>query len=451
MDGGRYRMQDDEYEAYYARFNDIFSMRKDIPKYYLAGNHDVGLGTSQAFSAKARQRYLSHFGGQTNYQVAIANHSFVFIDAPALVEEDYRRYEEEESFLDWTAIRGGTIEFVNRLAQESNPKPRVLFSHIPLSRSAAANCGPLRERGSIQRGAGLGYQNLLGRHTSQFLLDSMKPIMIFSGDDHDYCDIRHPRSEGGQGPREVSVKSFSMAMGIRRPGFQLLSLVSPDPSSPYARTLADTPCHLPDQMHIYTHVYAICGFLSVVLLMYLNSARNRGQPSRDYGGAIGILKSPQRMQERPVLRSSSLNVPTPRILRSRNASPLGSPIIPSSPVLLPMTGDPESEHEISYPPSPITAPPTPASFFDLAGEEHSFSLPAPAMQQRTRTSGWVEARHQSRWSSFVASARNLADLLGCGWRPRKDAGFARSFVRDFWACAWPPLGVLAFIWISLFW
>ncbi|KAG9104383.1 hypothetical protein FRC06_003190 [Ceratobasidium sp. 370] len=179
MDGGRYRMLDDEYEAYYSRFNDIFSLNKNIPKYYLVGNHDVGLGKSQAFSARARQRYQSHFGGATNFQVTIANHSFVFIDAPGLVEEDYRRYEEEESFEDWPGMPGGAIEFVNRLAQESNPKPRILFSHIPLSRSSAASCGPLRERGSIQRGAGMGYQNLLGRHTSQFLIDSAKPIMIF--------------------------------------------------------------------------------------------------------------------------------------------------------------------------------------------------------------------------------------------------------------------------------
>ncbi|KAG9127958.1 hypothetical protein FRC07_006975 [Ceratobasidium sp. 392] len=452
MDGGRYRMLDEEYESYYSRFNDIFSLSKDVPKYYLVGNHDVGLGKSQAFSARARQRYLSHFGGTTNYQVSVANHSFVFIDAPGLVEEDYRRYEEEESFEDWVAMPGGAIEYVNKLTQESNPKPRILFSHIPLSRSSAASCGPLRERGSIQRGAGMGYQNLLGRHTSQFLIDSIKPIMIFSGDDHDYCDVRHFYSEGGaQGPREVSVKSFSMAMGIRRPGFQLLSLVSPDPSSPYARTMADTPCHLPNQMHIYTHVYAISGFLSIALLVYLNATRGRNQSS--LGANAGVFRTPRMKERPPVLRSTSLNVPTPRVLRSRSVTPIGSPIIPSSPILLPMPEDPDSDHDISYPPSPTTGPPTPGSFFDLGGEEHSFSLPAPAMQQpriRSRSSGWVEARHQSRWSSFVASARNLVELLGCGCRPSKDAGFARRLVTDFWACAWPPLGVLAFVWITLF-
>ncbi|KAF8608899.1 Metallo-dependent phosphatase [Ceratobasidium sp. AG-I] len=454
MDGGRYRMLDEEYEAYHSRFNNIFRMSSDVPKYYLVGNHDVGLGKSQAFSARARQRYLAHFGGVTNYQVTVANHSFIFIDAPSLVEEDYRRYEAEEAFEDWPGNPGGAIEFINRLAQEGSPKPRILFSHIPLSRSAGASCGALRERGSIQRGAGMGYQNLLGRHTTQFLLDNTNPIMVYSGDDHDYCDIRHPRSEGtGMGTREVSVKSFSMAMGVKRPGFQLLSLVSPDPASPYARTLADTPCHLPDQMRIYTHVYAIWGFLSILALIYVN-ARRGNSATPDYN--LAPLKTIHRPQARMPLRSSSLNVPTPRVLRSRSASPIGSPIIPSSPVLMPTIDD----DEIAYPPS-SPAPPTPASYFDLGGEEHSFSLPPPNMADqkprrptswmRTSSSskrgpGWVEARQQSHW----AAARNLLDLIGCA-RSRGDAGFVRRLVGDFGACAWPPVVVLLLIWANLFW
>ncbi|CAE6478019.1 unnamed protein product [Rhizoctonia solani] len=371
MDGGRYRMLDDEYESYYARFNAIFQTRNGTQKYYLVGNHDVGLGSNKAFSAKARQRYLSHFG-QTNYQVPVANHSLVFIDAPGLVEEDYVRYEQDEAFEDWTGMPGGTIEYVNRLAQEANPRPRILFTHIPLSRSALATCGPLRERGSIQRGAGVGYQNLLGRHTSQFLLDNIKPLVVFSGDDHDYCEVRHPiGDDSGQTVREISVKSFSMAMGIRRPGFQLLSLVAPDPSSPYRQTFADTPCHLPDQMHIYTHVYAIFGFISILVLSYLNAKQPK---TKNRPAELGLLKVPQRGPGVPLLRSASLNVPSPRVLRSRPMTPIGSPMIPSSPVLFAATVD--DEDEISYPPSPNTAPMTPGSFFDL-GEDHAFSLPSP--------------------------------------------------------------------------
>ncbi|KAJ1304354.1 hypothetical protein OPQ81_005509 [Rhizoctonia solani] len=392
MDGGRYRMLDQEYESYYARFRDIFKTRKDVQKYYLVGNHDVGLGSNKAFSARARERYLAHFGGATNYQVPIANHSFVFIDAPGLVEEDYVRYEQEEPFEDWTGMPGGTIEYVNRLAQEANPLPRILFSHIPLSRPAAADCGPLRERGTIQRGAGIGYQNLLGRHTSQYLLNSIKPLVVFSGDDHDYCEIQHSvGEEPGQSVREVSVKSFSMAMGVRRPGFQLLSLIAPDPSSPYSQTFSDTPCHLPDQMHIYTHVYAICGVISIVILAYLNAKQGKakGRPTE-----LGLLKVPQRGLGPSLLRSASLNVPSPRVLRSRTVTPIGSPIIPSSPVLFAATGD--DEYEISYPPSPNTAPMTPGSLFDLGAEDHTFSLPSPVMATDPQKSRWTRTKERKR-------------------------------------------------------
>lgn len=90
-----------------------------------------------------------------------------------------------------------------------------------------------------------------------------------SGDDHDYCDYRHPN-----GVREVTLKAFSMAMGIRRPGFQLLSLIPPPTDAnllnlPH-RTHADMPCFLPDQMKIYTARYLPLAILSLLALCWIN-------------------------------------------------------------------------------------------------------------------------------------------------------------------------------------
>lgn len=68
-----------------------------------------------------------------------------------------------------------------------------------------------------------------------------------SGDDHDYCEIQHLG-----GVREVTVKSFSMAMGIRKPGFQLLSI--PENGRDSAGTV-DMLCLLPDQIGIYLDWY----------------------------------------------------------------------------------------------------------------------------------------------------------------------------------------------------
>lgn len=59
------------------------------------------------------------------------------------------------------------------------PGPKILISHIPLARAEAAACGPLREGGRMLKGAGPGYQNLLGSETSRFLLDVIRPSLVF--------------------------------------------------------------------------------------------------------------------------------------------------------------------------------------------------------------------------------------------------------------------------------
>ena len=57
--------------------------------------------------------------------------------------------------------------------------PIVLFSHIPLFRADSASCGPLREKGTIHPGVGRGYQNLLLRETSSFILENIRPTVVF--------------------------------------------------------------------------------------------------------------------------------------------------------------------------------------------------------------------------------------------------------------------------------
>jgi hypothetical protein len=57
--------------------------------------------------------------------------------------------------------------------------PVILFSHIPLHRAESKTCGPLRERGTIHRGVGQGWQRTLGKHTSSFLLEGLRPLIIF--------------------------------------------------------------------------------------------------------------------------------------------------------------------------------------------------------------------------------------------------------------------------------
>lgn len=70
----------------------------------------------------------------------------------------------------------------------------------------------------------------------------------------------------------MTVKSFSSDAGIQRPGFQLLSLIPPDPSVPYTnqKTHADRPCFLPDQAGVYYRVYLPLAILTLLFLFVTN-------------------------------------------------------------------------------------------------------------------------------------------------------------------------------------
>lgn len=279
MDNGRAEMSDNEYEDYVSRFNETFSISPKLPTFYIPGNHDVGLNYPGLYSPDARSRFEHKFG-PSNHYTEINGHVFVFIDAPRLVEQEQTRRIKRLShqkaiqeagpsetvigFIDHISRHFGKFE-VNTGGRQpdkkiaGDTKPVVLLSHIPLSRPPNANCGPLREKGTIRKGRGVGYQNLLEEDTTEFILGTLAPAIVFSGDDHDYCNYAHifkafrGHSKQEYAAREVTIKSFSMAMGIRRPGFQLLSLPSLIAQSQTG--MLDRPCNLPDQIGLYTWMY----------------------------------------------------------------------------------------------------------------------------------------------------------------------------------------------------
>lgn len=76
--------------------------------------------------------------------------------------------------------------------------------------------------------------------------------------------------------REVTVKSFSPSKHIRRPGFQLLSLIPPDSAvSHHGSTFADTHCLLPDTFRIFNSIYLPALVLTAIVLLYLNISTGR--------------------------------------------------------------------------------------------------------------------------------------------------------------------------------
>jgi hypothetical protein len=181
-----------------------------------------------------------------------------------------------------------TVKLTIPHTSEEQLGPVILFSHIPLHRAESKKCGPLRERGTIHRGVGPGWQRTLGKQTSSFLLESLRPLIIFryetcldflstrhiqtscSADDRDYCDVTHTLPDSDKEIHEITVKSFSHARHITQPGFHLLSLYpGPTPSHAHA------PCLLPQVEGTFTRLYIPAVGLTVIALVLAHMQRAR--------------------------------------------------------------------------------------------------------------------------------------------------------------------------------
>ncbi|KAK4549989.1 hypothetical protein LTR36_002956 [Oleoguttula mirabilis] len=302
----------------------------------LPGNHDVGFGMGVQLAV--RDRFQLHFG-ESNRVDIIGNHTFVSLDTPSLSAagqflpeggetSPQKIYEHEHvwkptmDFLEnlRAPARKAVADTLHEYYPDSNPErgyphtvhdpqdladqptitglgnealkakaqlPVIVLTHMPLYRDPDTDCGHLRERGrAISVSAGYQYQNVVTRSLSNTILNRVSTAgelaHIFSGDDHDYCDITHRynlgQSNGGKSaptPRsvkEITAKSFSWAMGVRHPGFQLVSLWNPvDATGKTVGTPLPTIqthlCLLPDQLSIFIDYAILLGVTLVVLLV----------------------------------------------------------------------------------------------------------------------------------------------------------------------------------------
>ncbi|KAL8827268.1 MAG: hypothetical protein Q9170_007083 [Blastenia crenularia] len=197
--------------------------------------------------------------------------------------------------------------------------PVVLLTHVPLYRAAGTPCGPLRERSppsttpsaggeyletdpgnAIKVEAGIQYQNVLTPEISNEIIEKVGEVeFAFSGDDHDYCEVVHRRYTSPRGGvREITVKAFSWAMGVRRPGFLLVSLWNPlDRGTHHAdkegkdevhRTVQTHLCLLPDQLAIFVRYGVLFGLTFMGLLVHAVRKTNRNNENI-YGANGSIL------------------------------------------------------------------------------------------------------------------------------------------------------------------
>ncbi|KAJ0385993.1 hypothetical protein COL922a_005256 [Colletotrichum nupharicola] len=292
----------------------------------LPGNHDLGYGDQVKVSV--RERFASFFGDVNRVDV-IGNHSIVSVDTLSLsasssvqaergdlrpihtpadvflkdvkftkrkaVEKELRFWRGDVEGLGYNHLvedlETADVENVPTIAPgEDGPDfPTILLTHVPLYRDPGTPCGPYREhwppakpprgqkgpvipdhRNAISVSGGYQYQNVLDEDASVNLVKSVGNVVhVFSGDDHDYCEVVHsPKKES---VREITVKSMSMAMGVPTPGFLMVSLYNPVdangkplPGAP-EKTLQTHLCLLPNQLATYAKYVGFI-FVSVVAI-----------------------------------------------------------------------------------------------------------------------------------------------------------------------------------------
>ncbi|KAJ2822580.1 hypothetical protein FBU31_004549, partial [Coemansia sp. 'formosensis'] len=252
FDGGR-EWEDEQWLEEYARYKSIFTNRSphNVPVYDMAGNHDIGIGNTVV--GHALDRYHKYVG-PTNQVLNIGGHQIILLDSLTL-----------ES--DTPAVSAASRELVDRLAKEATDKPRLLFSHVPLWRPNGTYCGPLRQSpgGSLLNRRGYQFRDQLFENTTSYLLESIKPTAIFSGDDHDTCTVSHPvpLANGFIGKAiEYTIGAFGWASGVPIASYGLLTLY-PRNNLPAAHVVQN--CYLPYQLGIYK-VYGVSFVLSLIMV-----------------------------------------------------------------------------------------------------------------------------------------------------------------------------------------
>ena len=339
----------------------------------LPGNHDLGLG--MGIRLPVRRRFQAYFGSGNRVDL-IGNHSFVSVDTVSLSAKGQPNQDAVDSGTRKPEdIWGPTEDFLSDVKDEKDrmiyrqlrvhqgkpenepldgrifdlesdiphlPKarsyepidtdiPSILLTHVPLYRASGTPCGPLRERypqsrneagellesddrNAIRVEAGVQYQNVLTPEVSKELVEKIGDLEhAFSGDDHDYCEVVHRgyTSKNG-GIREITVKSMSWAMGVRKPGFLMLSLWNPldqygksistfasvGKSPAYSTTLQSHLCLLPDQISILTRYAYLLAFTVLVITInsFLTVYRNPASSFSDTRShpLLPLTKTPQK-------------------------------------------------------------------------------------------------------------------------------------------------------------
>ncbi|CAO3658855.1 unnamed protein product [Rhizopus stolonifer] len=236
MDSGR-EWGDAFYSKEVKRFRKIFNSKYETN--YMVGNHDVGFG--DGIKPQLITRFQKYFG-QASYVVQDENYSFLVLDTVSLSSQN-------------PEIRDIPLA----LLKNYNASNTILFTHVPLYREPDATCGPFRQSTrsqTIRDEYGYQYQNMVSKELSEYILNTVKPILVLSGDDHDYCEVTHQHSI-----QEITVPTFSMAQGLEYPGVMVLSVTKT--GSLYTKLF-----WLPSQIKLFIQYAYLLVFTLLFVMIY---------------------------------------------------------------------------------------------------------------------------------------------------------------------------------------
>jgi hypothetical protein len=286
FDGGR-EWGDVEWRREFERWNSIFTR----PHYKrtvmsLPGNHDIGFGDT--IVSHAHGRFQAFFGPPSS-TVEIGNYRFVLLDSISMTNTI------NESIFD------PPMHFVNSFASLPDDKPRILLTHVPLFRPADTDCGPYREsHRPLRYTGGYQYETMINNVLTDHILSTIKPVAVFSGDDHDACHVSHSYSvehDGSISQRstpEFTVKSFSMAMGINYPAIQLITLDNTG-SLPAGEPSYHTEiCYMPSPFYpfILYGLFAIISLVAIILYNFVPKFIPRRFRYLDRSQPVAVLTDP---------------------------------------------------------------------------------------------------------------------------------------------------------------
>lgn len=252
FDGGR-EWDDDKWKAEYVRWTQIFNPIGDAVNIQnVPGNHDIGYGDN--IVKPALERFQQYFG-PANTVLDVGEFTIVLLDTISLTN------------INRPDIFQVPTEFLDNIGVPV--KPRILISHVPLYRDASESCGSDRESSNpIGYTKGYQYVTQVNPSLTKKILQAIEPVIVFSGDDHDACHVIHNYKTSDnheKSANEFTVKSFSMAMGIRKPAIQLITLGN----SQSEQNLVTNICMMPSPFFAFG-IYGIYSIFALVILTIYN-------------------------------------------------------------------------------------------------------------------------------------------------------------------------------------